>query len=444
MRKIIYLSLIIPLFLMNACLHDEKEVFDEPASIRMQKALSEYGQLLASSETGWFADYYPEDDYGIGGYAMFFKFNSNGTVDVSCEIETNAPAMEVKTSQWEMTPDQGPVISFSTYNPVMHYFSEPYSWDADGRRGDYEFIVMKAGKDTIEMKGKKHGNLFVLRRNTGNLDSKTYFQEIAQLEDKLSEFGTFGFMLKGTRIGMVAVVDRTLSLGYKDENNEDQIVKVSYTFTPSGIRLSEPYTFQDATMQNFTWNAQEEKYVCTDPNIDAFLDVYFPEDYELRYSEVLGKWNIRYHGASTTTWVDEVVEITQKKKNATYTLHSPKLFSFPGIELTFDSQKGILSILNQNAAVQEETGYSIRVCAYDRSAGYLNTAATGPVGIIGIWNKDQGGTRSVTFVDNGKWVTYKPNGFLLRLYDGSTNMGNFTANVADYRFNDITITQIDE
>ncbi len=445
MKKLAYLSILVTLFLMNGCLHDFKETFDETASNRMQNALDDYQKLLVSSENGWFADYYPESKYAIGGYAMFLKFKPDGTIDLSCEIATNAPGGIVKTSQWEMISDQGPVLSFVTYNPVMHYFSEPYPTDVDGRAGDYEFIVLKAGQDTIEMKGKKRENRFILRRNKENLDPKTYFSDVSKMEEKLSEFGMFSFVLNGTRIGMTSVIDRTFSIGYKDENNEDKIVKVPYTFTPTGIRFANPFVFKDVSMQNFTWDAKSEKYICSDPGINAYFDIYFPDDYQLRYGEFIGKWNIRYHGASTSVWVNEVVEIVQKKKNATFTMAAPKLFAWqPGIEISFDSQKGIISILNQNAGKDPATGHDVRVCSYDRSAGYLSTATTGPIGIVGKWNNDAGGTRSITFVDNGKWITYKPNGFLLRLFKGSTSMGNYTTNVTDYRFNDITITKIKE
>ncbi|GHV58215.1 hypothetical protein FACS1894182_09490 [Bacteroidia bacterium] len=444
MKKIIYLSLLTVVILFNACKEEEKAIFDEPASIRMQKALSEYRELLASSANGWFGNYYPEQNHKIGGYAMFLKFQSNGNVEISCEIATNAPAAEAKTSQWELIAEQGPILSFSTYNPVMHYFSEPYATDIDGRMGDYEFVVMKASQDTIELKGKKRNNRFILWKNTENINPKTYFTEVSAIEDKLSEFGMFSLVVGETRIGVAPVIDRTFSIGYQ-EDQKDTTATVAYTFTPAGINLYEPFTINGVTMRNFTWNASEEKYVCTDPGVSAYFDIYFPSDFQLRYGEFIGKWNIRYHGASTTTWVNAVVDITQKKKNATYTMSCSDIFSFPGIEISYDAQKGIISILNQNAAVQEGTGYNIRVCAYDRAAGYLNTASTGPIGLLGVWNRDDGGTRSVNFVDNGRWGTYKPNGFLLRLYDAAnTNIGNFTANLPDYRYTDITITKIAE
>lgn len=443
MKKIFYFALIFSALILNGCVHDEENVFGEASAVRVQKAVKEYMDLLVSSENGWFADYYPEKDHSIGGYAMYFKFTSDKKVSVSCEIETNAPAGELKTSEWNVLAEQTVILSFVTYNPVMHYFSEPYASDVDGRYGDYEFVIDKATSDVIEMRGKKHGNKLVLRKNTANIKSAEYFKEVSATEDTLSEFGMFGFVLNNNRIGVTSVVDRTFVIGYTDSEGNSKTTKIAYTFTSKGIRLYEPFEFQDVTMQNFEWKTAEEKYVCTDAGVNAYFDIYFPPDYQLRYGEFIGTWEMQYHGNSTTTFDKATITIVAKKKNATLQFVCDEIFDFPGIEISFDAQKGIISILNQNAAVQEETGYYIRVCAYDRAAGYLNTNSTGPVGIIGKWNNDANGKRQVTFEDNGRWGTYKPNGFLLRLFNSAnTSMGNFTANKAGYRFNDITITKI--
>jgi hypothetical protein len=440
-KKVNLLLLLACIIGISSCVKDENDIFDKPASERLQNAIIEYKAILAGSANGWLADYYPQANHSVGGYAMFLKFDANGNVSVCCEINTNKPAKETASSEWDIIPETGPVLSFTTYNPVFHFFSEPIATDYNGLNGDYEFVVHKASQDTVELVGKKRANKLILRRNKDNLDPATYFDQVVVTADKVSEFGMFGIVINNKRIALASVVDRTFNVALID-TLQDETERVSYAFTPDGIRLYEPYTFNNITMQNFAWNASEEKYVCTDAGVNAFMDFYFPPDYQLRYGELIGTWSMKWHGASTSTWSTANVTVTPKKKNATYTLHSPAIFSFPGIELSFNAQKGIVSLLNQNAAKQESTGYDIRICAYDRVAGYLNTSSTGPVGLVGEWNKDADGIRSITFIDNKQWADYKPNGFLMRLYNGSTNMGNFTANIIDYRFNDITITKI--
>ena len=435
--------LIISAGFLSGCIHDQKDVFDEPAAVRMQKAIQEYSSVLTSSPNGWFADYYPETNHSVGGYAMYMKFSADGKVGVSCEIRTNAPAGELQTSDWEIYPEQGAVLNFSTYNPVMHYFSEPYSSQVNGRAGDYEFVIQNVTADQIELIGKKRYNKLILRKNISNTDPKQYFSEVAATEELLSEYGMFGFVVNNNRIGVASVVDRTFSIGY-NEGSASKTMRVSYTFTPTGIRLYEPLEFRDVTMEYFNWDKAKEIYTCSDAGVNAFFDLYFPPDYELRYGEFIGDWEIRYNGmASATVFETATISIVEKKKNSTFQLLSDDLFDFPGMEVTFDAQKGIISILNQNAAIQEETGFQIRVCAYDRVAGYLTTGSTGPIGIIGVWNKDAGGVREIFFKDNGRWGTYVANGILLRLFNASNvSEGNFSANKGGDRFNNITITKI--
>ncbi|MDR3245731.1 MAG: DUF4302 domain-containing protein [Prevotellaceae bacterium] len=461
MKRIIFF-LITLLIILQSCVQDEENIFGIPASERMQQTITEYTALLASSENGWFADYYPEKEHSIGGYAMFLKFNANGTVVVSCETETILPAGEADTSQFEVFAEQGPILSFATYNKVIHYFSEPYASDIDGRAGDYEFVIMKAVSDNeIHLKGKKQGNKLVLRRNVDNLVPKEHFDKITTFSDEeASTFASFYYMIGNDTLATVATASgRTFSLKYKvkhitgkDITIVDTTVIIAYTFTPDGIRLYEPFSldniitekYRDVIVNYFKWNKEQEKYESADPGVNAYLKGYFPPDYQLTYQEFLGEWDMQYHGTSTTAWSYATVTIDMKKNNNTLTLSCDEIFSFAGIELVFDAQKGTIAMLNQNAAVHTDGVNYVRVCAYDREAGYLSTGSTGPIGLDGIWNNEKGaGNAQIHFVDNKRWGTYKPNGILLRLYtiSNNTNTGNFTGNIGGYRFNDITLTK---
>jgi hypothetical protein len=434
MKRIIYL--LITVFVVQSCVHEEENIFGISAAERMQKTIAEHKTLLASAENGWIADYYPEKNHSIGGYAMFMKFNADGTVAVSCEIETNAPAHTADTSQYEVLAEQGPILSFATYNRVMHYFSEPLgSSDVDGRSGDYEFVFMEVvSPNEIHLKGKKQNNKLVLRRNVNNIAPEDYYADVAKIEEDAIQFGLFRFLVEGKVIDSLGVSDRTM---------EGNVIDIAYTHTPEGIRLYEPLTVDGVTMQNFRWNTDAGRYECTDAGVNAYFEGFLPDDYQLQYEDFLGEWDMQFHGASTTTWTMATVTISTKKKYNTFLLSCDDIFSFAGIELAFNVQKGTVSLLNQNAAIHTDGINYIRVCAYDRGAGYLNTSSTGPIGLFGQWNNDEEGKREILFVDNKVWGTYKPNGILLRLMtiSGNVSSGNFTANIGGYRFNDITLTK---
>jgi hypothetical protein len=440
-KNIIYLS-VASLFLLQACVKDEADIFNDTASARGQKAVAEHRALLVSAENGWYVDYYPELDHKVGGYAMYLKFKNDGMVDVSCEIETNLPPRQVETSQFEVFMEQGPILSFATYNRVMHYFSEPSSSDINGLEGDYEFIIMKAETDEIQIKGKKGGNKMILRRNTDNINPDIHLAEIADMAELMSEFALFELFVNNASAGSAVVDERTFDLDYSG-NRADE--KISYAFTNDGIRLYEPLTVNGVTVQNFVWDDVNEQYVSTDQGANVYFKSYFPSDYQIRYEEFLGKWELNYE-ARNTAWLTpamDTVEFIELKRNDTYIMKCDKLFNFDGLQLSFDPRRGIVSIYVNNVGLSGNN--FIRQCIYDTQEGYYNYGLNGIIGLIGVWNNDENGKRKITFVDNGVWGAHIADGVSLRLFDASSvNIGNYTGNInGRYLFRNLVLTKID-
>ena len=82
---------------------------------------------------------------------MFMKFKS-GKAYVSSDI---APGSMVTSSSYDVISDRGPVITFNTYNMIMHYLASPSMSNVEGEQGDYEFVITKTTQDSIYVKGKK-------------------------------------------------------------------------------------------------------------------------------------------------------------------------------------------------------------------------------------------------------------------------------------------------
>ena len=143
---------------LQSCLHDDEELFPDSAANRLEAAVKADRELLESAENGWEMHYYTGEQYTGGGYTMFMKFK-NGKAFVSSDI---APADMVETSSYDIVKDKGPVLTFNTYNMVMHYLAQPFQDDVDGEQGDYEFVITKTTQDSIYVKGKKWGNKFVM------------------------------------------------------------------------------------------------------------------------------------------------------------------------------------------------------------------------------------------------------------------------------------------
>lgn len=296
--KRIYMALL-TFFVLPSCVQEEKDLFNASASERITKAVNEYRELLAGAENGWLLEYYPEDGYKAGGYAMTAKFTGDGNVALSCEIETFVPAGQVEISEWDIFAEQSVVLSFSTYNRVIHYFCSPSVADVDGMDGDYEFVFFEGDSDRIVLKGKKHGNKITMRRNAGDFDANVYYSQVTEMSDIVSEYGQFLLYVEGDSIGKATVADRTLNLSYQGKEGESaaETKVLAYAVTPKGIRLCEPFTVNGTTMENFEWNTSVERYDCVDPGASAYFEGYFPPDFQLRYSRFLGRWKMEYFGA---------------------------------------------------------------------------------------------------------------------------------------------------
>jgi hypothetical protein len=393
---------------------DEKNIFDDSAAARGQKAIAKYRELLVGATDGWFMDYYPELNHKEGGYAMFVKFFNDGTVEVSCEIETNVPAKQTEKSEFDVIMEQGPILRFATYNKVMHYFSEPSAVDINGREGDYEFIVMQADADKIQLKGKKGGNKITLRRNVNNTNADAYLTETADFAERMSDFALFEFRIDNNAIGSTAVNNRTFDIEY-NTSRDDEII--SYAFTPTGIRLYEPLDINGTSIETFTWDAVKEEYVA-DQNASVVLKSYFPDDYQLRYEEFIGKWLLTYQ-PRTSAWQSvavDTIEFVQVKRNETLKMKCDKIFDFGGLTVTFNLRQGTISIYIVNLGTYND--YTVRQCIWDSNAGYFSYALYPDyqIGLAGVWNNAE---RIITFEDNKVWGTYKGNAVLFYLFNSS-------------------------
>ncbi len=118
MKKLfLYMMLAAVSFSMQSCLHDNDEIFEKSAAERIDEAVANAKSLLLSADNGWKFEYYLGSEYSYGGYNYIVKFGNDGKAHVSGEI---ADADMVTSSSWDVVKDQGPVLTFNTYNAIMH------------------------------------------------------------------------------------------------------------------------------------------------------------------------------------------------------------------------------------------------------------------------------------------------------------------------------------
>ena len=176
-----------------ACSPETDNVFGDSPAERHQQAAAQYTAILEGAADGWVMDFYPgEGEYG--GIAYTARF-TGGKATLSCEqtIDNTAvdgrttgvyPAGQEVTSYYRILNGRGIMLSFDTYNPLLHYWSQPSGTDYDGLAGDYEFTFVSASPDSVVLRGVKHGNL--LRMYPLGQQAATYLQAVAAMRAELA------------------------------------------------------------------------------------------------------------------------------------------------------------------------------------------------------------------------------------------------------------------
>lgn len=172
-KKILSLSLFAGVSLaFTGCAGEEEDLFSSSAAERLTTATAEYTDRLSDMGGKWTMEYYPtngdEAPQGLG-YLLLLDFDADRSVKVAMNNNFTGNRYKEDVSVWEMIADNGPVLTFNSYNECLHAFSDPADIGFTtgslndetglGAEGDYEFMVLSLDDKAAEgmLKGKKRG-----------------------------------------------------------------------------------------------------------------------------------------------------------------------------------------------------------------------------------------------------------------------------------------------
>lgn len=253
-KLFIYLLLALPAFFLQSCQTEEDNVFDRPYSERMGEFLQKAQDTLTASQYGWVLDYYPQRDQAYGGVAYTIKFTKdNATV----RYENNPDDGEVK-SLYKMKEDDGPVLSFDTYNTFLHIYATPKTGEYRGKEGDFEFVIDSIGADRIKIHGKRSLNTMYLRKLSG--EASEYIEKVTELTN-LFVFSDVALNIGGKPYTLVVTDKNNRQLAIYDGGK--LVAESAYAFTDKGIRLYEPITLNGVQLYDLTFDKATAKFTGT-------------------------------------------------------------------------------------------------------------------------------------------------------------------------------------
>lgn len=292
MMKKLYKFSAIAAVLMSAslasCNHEEADIFDSSAAHRTEEARKMYNEILLDKGGKWQMEYFTTEEEH--GYVYLFTFRNDGTVTISgnneyitklTNIDSNVPSYGSETSMWTILSDNGPVLSFNSYNTIFHLFATPEDIPGTerdeqgyGHSGDYEFDLMKFSNDTLYLEGKKNGAEIIMTRIAPETDDETYLNEVVALADSF-----FNAKVPAVYVNLPGgyrhvVLDGATQLPKFYPETGDYITEYvgrNAIITHDGFTLGKPLTLRDSidgndyTIQHFI-RQKDGSLLCTDDN----------------------------------------------------------------------------------------------------------------------------------------------------------------------------------
>lgn len=252
MKRIIYLFLCLTLpAAVQSCLIEEKDIFEESAVERVEAYLNSYKTLLSSNEDYWLLEYYAEEEQSYGGYVYILKFEDE---QVTAYFQLAEDCSRTVTSYYNLVGDDGPVLTFDTYNEYLHYFATPNITDYEALHGDYEFNVMGKSDDGSEiyLRGKKTGNSMVLRKF--DKDPVEYLNAVNSVSAAMSAPGYE--MTVGGTAHSCSISGNILqyAIAPSEEGAAAEEGRMAFCYTDTGIVFYEPIEIAGVEYDSFAFD----------------------------------------------------------------------------------------------------------------------------------------------------------------------------------------------
>lgn len=179
------MSLLITGGIFTACNNEEDDIFEASPADRLNQAAKDYTKILTDAPNGWVMQYFTNEREP--GYLYLMKFDKNTSVKIAANNKWIGDTYKEETSMYDFITDNGPVLTFNTFNTIFHVFSDPNdvpdteldNEQGYGHMGDYEFIVMDAKNDYLRLKGKKYSKIIEMRPLEEGKNWETYLDECA-------------------------------------------------------------------------------------------------------------------------------------------------------------------------------------------------------------------------------------------------------------------------
>lgn len=334
MKKILMFTTALGLMVatLPSCLKDDKANFSGSPAARLDEAVKVNKQILESAPNGWSLGYYAGRNYSGPGFTLTLKFKDGKAYIMG----DNKDATTVGVSEYDVVKDQGVVLTFPTYNSVIHELAGASQGYPEGLQGDYEFAILEANANFIRLRGKKWKNEMILTP-IKNQTQEEFIQKVFTIREGMTTNNYHFILGKDTlSAGEVNVDTRRLTAKINNVSYD-----LAYNLTDTGLNLSSPIKIGTKEYSSFTWNEADKSF----NNGELSIRLYIPKSHKS-----IDFW-------ANKTWILQMDNPPGVRKRLVTTLH---LTAKPGS----NTLEGELTFLDKK--------YKIGAIPYDPSTGTIS------------------------------------------------------------------------
>lgn len=383
------LALTLATVVTTGCSNSQEDYFDKPASIRMQQMLDNTKKVLTSAPHGWALDYYPDRNLSYGGYAYVLTFNDTHAT-VGAEIRPG----EFCTSLYKMTDDNGPVLSFDSYNEIMHYFAKPDSENPHAHDGDFEFIILDVKDDVIKLRGKRTGNDMYMYRL--DRDPAEYLNDVMDMVHDICLPDLTGTMGSTAMTGLISPDNRHLTLTWDGHSVSSYFVP-----TDNGIRFLNPVNVDGHDISGLKYSHREMTYTSLSASDPAIKLTHTVGEGYILYEDIAGTYDLIYENGDASIRVE--LKPVADRTHFLMSGHNPEY----DVEVTYDRLKGCPLFHSQQVGIDYAGTERVLIWFACRQYGGNYSVNTG----CGMYAKPDLATPGTFLFEPNEYATVHANSF---------------------------------
>ena len=318
---------------LPSCLKDDKANFSGSPATRLDEAVKVNKQILESAPNGWSLGYYAGRNYSGPGFTLTLKFKDGKAYIMG----DNKDATTVGVSEYDVVKDQGVVLTFPTYNSVIHELAGASQGYPEGLQGDYEFSILEANSNFIRLRGKKWKNEMILTP-IKNQTQEEFIQKVLTIREGMTT-NNYHFILGKDTLSAGEVNIETRRLTAKINNVSYDL---AYNLTDTGLNLSSPIKIGTKEYSSFTWNEADKSF----NSGDLSIRLYIPKSHK-----TIDFW-------ANKTWILQMDNLPGVRKRLVTTLHLSA--TRPGANML----EGELTFMDRK--------YKLEAIPYDPSTGTIS------------------------------------------------------------------------